>query len=85
MQNREKILHRVVTFLDREELDFLDKITKDILFSTGMKVPRSTILKELIDIYSIAGPKERIRARQYTGLVELLAEKAKDEKRSRYE
>ena len=84
MQNRE-ILHRVVTFLDREELDFLDRITKDILFSTGMKVPRSTILKELIDIYSHSDPKERIRARQYSGLVELLVEKAKDEKRNRYE
>ena len=84
MQNRE-ILHRVVTFLDREELDFLDRITKDILFSTGMKVPRSTILKELIDIYSRPDPKERIRSRQYSGLVELLVEKAKDEKRNHYE
>jgi len=80
MQNRDKILHRVVTFLDRQELDFLDKITKDILFSTGIKVPRSTVLKELIDIYSKFNPRERIQARQYSGLVELLAEKAKDEK-----
>ena len=85
MQNRERILHRVVTFLDRQELDFLDKITKDILFSTGKKVPRSTILKELIDIYSRSDPKERIRTRQYSGLVELLAEKAKYEKRSHYD
>jgi hypothetical protein len=81
MQNRERILHRVVTFLDRRELDFLDRITKDILFSTGVKIPRSTILKELIDIFSKSSVRDLNRTREYRGLVELLAEKAKDEKR----
>ena len=51
MDKKREILHRVVTFLKREELDFLDNITKDIFFSTGIKIPRSTILKELIDVF----------------------------------
>ncbi len=46
----EKILHRVVTFLNREELDFIDDISKDIFFSQKLKVPRSTVLKTIIDI-----------------------------------
>ena len=85
MENREKILHRVVTFLDRQELDFVDRITKDILFSTGIKIPRSTILKELIDVFSKFSAKERNRTREYTGLVELLVEKTKDEKGGKYD
>ncbi len=43
------ILHRVVTFLNRKELDFLDNITKDILFSKGVKIPRSVLLKNILD------------------------------------
>lgn len=46
-----EILHRVVTFLDRKELDFLDSVGKDILFSKGVKIARSTLLKELIDMF----------------------------------
>ena len=42
-------MQRVVTFLDREEVDLLDKIGKDALFSTGMKVSRAKILAWLID------------------------------------
>jgi len=30
--------HRVITFLTRDELDFLDKIGKDALFSAGTKL-----------------------------------------------
>ena len=83
MENKEKILHRVVTFLDRQELDFLDKITKDILFSTGMKIPRSTILKELIDIFLSSSARVHTRSSQYKGLVELLTQRVTDEKRGR--
>ena len=41
------LTHRVVTFLSREELEFLDKIEKDIVFSSGMHVSRSKILEDL--------------------------------------
>jgi len=42
-------LHRVITMLNREELEFLDKLGKDSLFSTGHKLTYNEILKGLID------------------------------------
>ncbi len=41
--------HRVVTFLDRDQVDWLDRIGKDALFSTGVKFPRTRIIAGLID------------------------------------
>ncbi|MFC1594197.1 hypothetical protein ACFL38_02600 [Candidatus Omnitrophota bacterium] len=41
-------MHRVVTQLNREEIDFLDKLSKDALFSTGTKLSRTQILRALI-------------------------------------
>ena len=43
------IKHRVITMLDRNELEFLDKLGKDALFSTGHKLSYSEILRGLID------------------------------------
>jgi len=43
------IKHRVITLLDRRELDFLDKLAKDALFSTGHKLSYNEILRSLID------------------------------------
>jgi len=40
---------RVVTFLNRNEVDFLDKVGKDALFSTGLKVSRAKIIAWLVD------------------------------------
>lgn len=40
---------RVVTFLNREEVDFLDKLGKDALFSTGAKLSRAKIIAWLVD------------------------------------
>jgi hypothetical protein len=42
-------MHRVITMLDREEMDFLDKLGKDALFTTGHKLTYTEILKGLID------------------------------------
>lgn len=47
-ENRE--LQRVVTFLDRTEVDLLDKIEKDALFSAGFHLPRTKIIKALVDV-----------------------------------
>ncbi|MDD4953459.1 MAG: hypothetical protein PHG40_00965 [Candidatus Omnitrophica bacterium] len=45
---KEKInTHRVVTFLTREELDFLDKLEKDMMFSTGRHISRSQIIQDM--------------------------------------
>jgi hypothetical protein len=41
--------HRVITMLDRDEMDFMDKLGKDALFSTGHKLSYNEILKGLID------------------------------------
>ncbi len=41
---------RVVTFLNRDEVDFLDKMGKDALFSSGTKVSRAKLIAWLIDI-----------------------------------
>jgi len=47
----EKRQFRVVTFLTREELDFLDEITKDIFFSKGINIPRTKLIEELINAF----------------------------------
>ena len=44
-----ELKHRVITMLDRKELDFLDKLGKDALFSTGHKLSYNEILRGLID------------------------------------
>lgn len=40
---------RVVTFLNRNEIDFLDKLGKDALFSTGFKLSRAKLLAWMVD------------------------------------
>jgi hypothetical protein len=40
---------RVVTFLNREEVDFLDKLGKDALFSSGMKLSRAKLIEWIVD------------------------------------
>ena len=40
---------RVVAFLNRNEVDYLDKVGKDALFSTGFKVSRTKLIAWLVD------------------------------------
>jgi len=40
---------RVVTFLNRQEVDFLDKLGKDALFTTGIKISRAKLIAWLVD------------------------------------
>ncbi len=42
--------HRVVTFLTRDELEFLDKLERDMIFSTGTHIPRSKIIEDMVEI-----------------------------------
>ena len=39
-----------VTFLTREQIDYLDKIGKDHLFKYGNKLSRSEILSDLVNL-----------------------------------
>ncbi|MDD5347034.1 MAG: hypothetical protein PHT59_00295 [Candidatus Omnitrophica bacterium] len=41
---------RVVTFLNRDEVDFLDKLGKDALFTAGTKLSRARLIAWLVDI-----------------------------------
>ncbi len=50
-----KQVHRVVTFLDRQQVDYLDKLGKDALFSTGVKFPRTRVISVLIDLLRKVG------------------------------
>jgi len=50
-----KQVHRVVTFLDRQQVDYLDKLGKDALFSTGVKFPRTRVISALIDLLRKVG------------------------------
>ena len=52
---RQIMAHRVITMLGREEIDFLDKLGKDALFSTGHKLSYNEILRGLIDFAMEAG------------------------------
>lgn len=53
-KTKEKILHKVVTFLNREELDFVDAITKDIYFAKGKNISRSGVIKSIIELMLLA-------------------------------
>lgn len=48
--NKKQILFKVVSFINREELDFLDKIVKDLYFVTGKKIARSQVIKEMVHV-----------------------------------
>jgi len=42
------IKHRVITMLNRKEIDFLDKLGKDALFTTGRKLSYNQIMRGLL-------------------------------------
>jgi len=44
---------RIVAFLTREEIDFIDKLAKDALFSTGHKLSRTDIIRAFVDAIRI--------------------------------
>jgi len=48
--SKKPVTHRVVTFLTREELDFLDKLEKDVMFSSGKYISRSQILQDMAEL-----------------------------------
>ena len=42
--------HRVIASLNREQVDFLDKLGKDALFSCGVKLSRTQILSAMVNV-----------------------------------
>ncbi len=52
MENQDakhELLSRVITFLSREELDYIDKISKDSLFTTGTKLSRAKVIEAVVE------------------------------------
>ena len=41
--------HRVIASLNRDQVDFLDKLGKDALFSCGVKLSRTHILAAMVN------------------------------------
>ncbi len=41
---------RLVAMISRNEMDFIDKIGKDALFSTGRKLSRTDVISAIIDV-----------------------------------
>lgn len=51
--------YRVVTFLGRQELDFLDELEKDIYFDYGIKVSRQRLIQEILCAFMAGGLKSK--------------------------
>ena len=50
IQSKAEVQQRVIVFLNREQVDFLDKLGKDTLFSGNKKLPRTKIISTLVDL-----------------------------------
>lgn len=42
---------KAVAFLTREQIDFIDKLSKDALFSTGRRLSRSAIIQAMVEAF----------------------------------
>ncbi|MDP1854176.1 MAG: hypothetical protein Q8L26_08270 [Candidatus Omnitrophota bacterium] len=51
--------YKVVTFLNREELDFVDSVAKDLYFGHGIKIPRAKLIEEIIQAFRYKETKDR--------------------------
>ncbi|MFH0733018.1 MAG: hypothetical protein V2A72_08935 [Candidatus Omnitrophota bacterium] len=47
---RTKHVGRIIAFLSREQLDFIDKVSKDALFSTGKKLSRTDVIQAIVEM-----------------------------------
>lgn len=66
---------RVVTFLNRDEVDFLDKMGKDALFSAGSKLSRAKLIAWLVDMIkglNVSGVDLRNEADLETRVIEAI-------------
>ena len=47
--NNHRLAHRVIASLNREQVDYLDKLGKDAQFSSGVKLSRTEILAAMVN------------------------------------
>lgn len=78
--------HRVVTFLTRQELEFLDKLEKDAMFSTGKCLSRSQIIQDMAELLAMTrmnaiGIKDdqQLKARMLEAIAQLKAQAGENE------
>ncbi|MFH0732004.1 MAG: hypothetical protein V2A72_03665 [Candidatus Omnitrophota bacterium] len=76
---------RLITFLSREQVDFIDRISKDALYSTGRKLSRTQVIQAIIDVMrnlDISGKdirtKDELEQRMYEVVKKALPNLAKD-------
>ena len=74
--NAKHIKHRVITQLDRDELEFLDKLGKDAMFASGHKLSHNEILEVLV----IMAREMDISWESINNIKSLLEEKDHDKK-----
>ena len=48
--HQEQSKARLIAMISRDEMDFIDKLAKDALFSTGRKLSRTEVVSALIDV-----------------------------------
>jgi hypothetical protein len=78
-EDKKELLSRVITFLSREELDFIDKISKDSLFTTGAKLPRAKVIEGIVDAcmqMGINGENVHSKEELMNKIFEVVAKKA---------
>ncbi len=78
-----QLLSRVITFLTREELDYVDKLSKDSLFSTGTKLPRAKIVEVMVDACmksGVTGKNVHSKEELLNKIIEAIAKKAMERK-----
>ena len=68
--------YKVVTFLNREELDFVDNLTKDLYFGYGIKIPRAKLVEEIIQAFRDKEAQDRKTIEQE--LVRIFREKEEE-------
>lgn len=57
---KKELQYRVITFLSREELDYLDEVEKDIFFTYGIHIPRAKLVEEIIDAFKTKDKKQAV-------------------------
>lgn len=67
-----------VTFLTRQEIDFLDRMGKDCFFKYGHKLSRAEILSQLVDLLMHLGIKVEDLNLEDNSLWEALMEATKN-------
>ena len=82
MKNK-KNLYRVVTFLKRDELDFLDEMAKDLFYQHGINIPRAKLLEELVQACEEMAQTNKKALEQK--VIEMFKETEKNEKKYKKE